>query len=65
MSIRVYVETFTLDGAGIAGQSGMPRLEATKMIDHSNSSDRKWLTNHSFWAMRNARKVSITPVESN
>lgn len=31
--------------------------ESTKVIDHNNSSDRKWLGNHCHWALRNARKV--------
>lgn len=35
--------------------------ESTKRIDHANSSDRKWLTNHIFWATRNNRRVEIVP----
>lgn len=41
-------------------------VESRKYIDHANSSDRKWLGNHIFWAMRNNRSVRITPFsESN
>lgn len=37
-------------------------LESTKTIDHNSPADRKWLGVHSFWAMRNNRKVSTFPV---
>lgn len=46
---------------------GMPALwetESSKIIDHDNSSDRKWLGAHAFWAMRNNRKLVTYPVES-
>lgn len=36
-------------------------LESSKHIDHANSSDRKWLTNHIHWAMRNHRVVTLSP----
>lgn len=36
--------------------------ESTKLIDHNDSSDRKWLGSHCFWAMRNKRRVTTTPV---
>lgn len=35
--------------------------ESRKQIDHADSSDRKWLANHIFWAMRNNRRIEITP----
>lgn len=41
-----------------------PTLDSWKLIDHNDSSDRKWLANHLHWAMRNNRKVIIAP-ESN
>ena len=40
-------------------------LESTKRIDHDNSSDRKWLGSHCFWAMRKGRRVVTYPIESN
>lgn len=46
---------------------GMPALwetESSKIIDHDNSSDRKWLGTHCFWAMRNARKVTTYSMDS-
>jgi hypothetical protein len=36
-------------------------FESEKIIDHNNSSDRKWLSSHLFWAMRNGRRVIMTP----
>lgn len=36
-------------------------FESQKQIDHDNSSDRKWLGSHSFWALRNGRKVTTVP----
>ena len=38
--------------------------ESQKVIDHDNSSDRKWLGTHCFWAMRNARKVTTYSMDS-
>lgn len=35
-----------------------------KVIDWTDSSDRKWLTNHQHWAMNNGQAVMISP-ESN
>ena len=37
-------------------------LESYKQIDHDNSSDRKWLGSHCFWALRNGRIVITTPL---
>jgi len=37
--------------------------ESTKRIDHDNSSDRKWLATHCFWALRNDRKVTTYPLD--
>lgn len=37
-------------------------LESQKVIDHANSSDRKWLTSHEFWSMRNGRMVMLIPI---
>lgn len=37
-------------------------VESTKVIDHDNSSDRKWLGSHCFWAMRNNRMVTTFPL---
>lgn len=33
------------------------RPESTKIIDHNNSSDRKWLGNHCHWGLRNGRII--------
>jgi hypothetical protein len=35
-----------------------------KLIDWSNSSDRKWLMNHLHWAMNNRKGVMLVPTES-
>lgn len=35
--------------------------EGEKIIDHDNSSDRKWLASHCFWALRNGRQVTTRP----
>lgn len=37
--------------------------ESQKVIDFNNTSDRKWLMNHQFWAMNNKRQVAIFPVK--
>lgn len=34
-------------------------VESIKYINHNDSSDRKWLTNHMHWAVRNGRQVTI------
>lgn len=39
--------------------------ESQKIIDYRNSNDRKWLANHSMWAMHNRRSVSMFPVSRN
>lgn len=36
-------------------------FESLKVIDFSNSSDRKWMMNHLTWAMNNDREVRIYP----
>jgi hypothetical protein len=51
-NLPVQVDTFTMNG----------HLESSKIIDHANSSDRKWLGNHSFWALRNSRIVETRPI---
>lgn len=33
-----------------------------KQIDHGNDSDRIWLSNFLFWAMRNGVRVTLRPV---
>lgn len=38
------------------------QIDSIKFIDHANSSDRKWLQTHIFWAMRNQRKIDLIPV---
>ncbi len=37
-------------------------LESEKIINHADSSDRKWLGTHCYWAMRNGRKVVTYPI---
>ncbi len=60
--VPVTVETHRL----IAGDSVLEcwEFESSKVIDHANSSDRKWLGAHCFWAARNGRRVTTYP-ESN
>ena len=41
--------------------SVQPVYESQKIVNHSNPSDRKWLSSHLFWAARNGREVRITP----
>lgn len=57
---KIVVETYLY--ADIA--PALQQLESHKVIDHDNSSDRKWLGAHAFWAMRNNRKLVTYPVES-
>lgn len=52
---KIIVYTYDLDSKS----PGTP--EQTKTIDHDNSSDRKWLQSHTFWAMRNGREVTLLP----
>lgn len=65
MKVAILVETHKCLGV----RDGAPvwEREAVKMVDHSNSSDRKWLMNHIFWALRNSRQVAVMPatIESN
>ena len=37
--------------------------QAPKQIDHHNDSDRIWLNNFIFWAMRNGVRVTLRPIE--
>ena len=37
------------------------KVTSVKIIDHDNSSDRLWLLNHTFWAMRNGHGVAVNP----
>lgn len=37
-------------------------IENERVIDHNNHSDRVWLGNHSFWAMRNGFGVDVEPL---
>ena len=62
MSCKVSVETHKLLGDSEVIESW--EFEGVKVIDHDNSSDRKWLASHQFWAARNKRRVTIYP-ESN
>lgn len=68
MACKIFVETFRAtqpETVSISCRGYV--LESTKYIDHDNSSDRKWLGSHCFWAMRNGRRVVTTPApaESN
>lgn len=62
MCCKISVETHKLISE--SGPAECWEFESIKVIDHANSSDRKWLTNHQFWAMRNKRRVTMYP-ESN
>ena len=57
--IRVKVQTAAIVQHG---ESFFFETESEKIIDHSNPSDRKWLGSHCFWAMRNGRRVTTTPI---
>lgn len=58
--VMIVVRTYEM----LPCEPGKPiyRLESEKVIDHDNSSDRKWLGGHCFWAMRNDRRVETTPL---
>lgn len=58
MVITTYIEQATTQHDFIV-------QESQKVIDYNNSSDRKWLANHCFWAMNNSRKVETFPVIRN
>lgn len=62
MTLPIIVETLIPAGPNAIeiGPDGYT-LESYKRIDHNNSSDRKWLGNHCFWAMRNGRKIVTYP----
>lgn len=51
---EVPIRVYTWEGANAV-------TESIKRINHDNSSDRKWLTSHIFWAMRNNRRIEIVP----
>lgn len=61
MSVKIEVITEIEGREDSTGASAM-EMESLKVIDHDNSSDRKWLSSHLFWAMRNGRTVTIQPV---
>lgn len=52
--MKVRIETYL-------GESEEP--ESERVIDHDDSLHRQWLGKHIFWAVRNGRAVTITPVE--
>ncbi len=39
-------------------------VEQERVIDHNRRSDLEWLGKHCFWAMRNDRSVTTTPISS-
>ena len=49
----IVVETFDTNG----------KLEKSKIIDHGDFHDRKWLAKHCWWAMRNGRTVTTYPAK--
>ena len=61
MTCKIMVITAKLAPHDGSGQVPQWEVESTKVIDHDNSSDRKWLGAHCFWAMRNDRKVITHP----
>jgi len=60
--LRVKVKTHKLAEMQLQGFEPVYVLESAKIIDHNDSSDRKWLGAHCFWAFRNQRRVTTTPV---
>lgn len=44
-----------------ADQKCAADFRASKVIDWNDSSDRKWLQNHTHWAMMNGASVKLTP----
>ena len=61
MTCKVKVVTYQLDMLS-SPEPIAKEFESEKIIDHDNSSDRKWLGSHCFWAMRNGRRVVTTPL---
>lgn len=61
MAVKIEVVTSVTDVETDTGAE-CESMESIKVIDHDNSSDRKWLMNHQFWAMRNGRTVTMYPV---
>lgn len=61
MACNILVETYAQEGSLDVDFHGV-EPESMKRIDHDNSSDRKWLASHCFWAMRNHRIVISTPL---
>lgn len=56
----IRVTTYVFDAIGARDWV----FESDKIIDHANSSDRKWLSSHCFWALRNDRRVTTTPIRN-
>ena len=65
MACKIMVITEKFVDRDEISRSGLWETESSKIIDHDNASDRKWLGSHCFWAMRNERKVTTYPIESN
>lgn len=61
MTIRIKVITHKLDMFA-SPEPIVESYESEKIIDHASASDRKWLGNHCFWAMRNGRRVTSYPL---
>lgn len=61
MKCEIKVLTYRLDMLA-SPMSVAICLESEKIIDHADSSDRKWLGTHCYWAMRNGRKVVTYPI---
>lgn len=61
MSVKIEVIT-EIEGREDSTDASAMEMESLKVIDHDNSSDRKWLASHLFWAMRNGRTVTMRPV---
>lgn len=54
--LAVRINTFKLNDAGNDWV-----LENTKVVDHAIHSDRMWLGNHCYWALRNERMIETLP----
>lgn len=62
VAVRVRVTTERSESCDLTNFPLLWTTESEKIIDHANPSDRKWLGSHCFWAMRNGRRVTTTPV---
>lgn len=61
--MKLQVTTYEIirrDCAGFAGADAY-EFEAKKVINYSNSSDRKWLSTHMHWAFHNNRRIELHP----